>query len=145
MKVQSWISYLHQFRKSLSRDFMIRSICSRLSVWDFLWDFIQMQLVLKEVTISPKNGISFETFLSLKFNGIPFANIPKYLEFFVCHSPLPPSPKSQSLITVSLHVYYQYPNAIKAFFTCEPGLQSWHRNDDLLVTHLLFNLQYGAC
>ena len=146
MKVQSWISYLHQFRKCLSRAFMIRSMSSRLSLWDFLWDFIQMQLVLKEVTISPKNGISFETIFFLS-NSAEYL-LPTFLNiwiFFVCHSPLPPSPKSQLLITISLHVCYQHLNAVMAFFTCEPGFQSWHRSDDLLVAHLLFNLQYGAC
>ena len=50
--------------------------------------------------------------LSLKFNRIPFANIPKYLQFFC----MTLTPKSQSLFAINLHLCYQYLNAVKAFF-----------------------------
>lgn len=59
-----------------------------------------------------KNGISFETFLSLKFNRMSFVNIRKYLEFFCLSLP----PRSQPLIAIVLHVCYQHLNAVKVFF-----------------------------
>ena len=78
-------------------------------------------------------------YLSLKFIRIPIVNIPKYLQFFC----MTLSPKSQSLITISLHVCYQYINVVKASF-CLRAKSSIMAQE---LWHLKFNQHncYSIC
>lgn len=86
--------------------------CVVVCQFKFSWTSFRCSLFKRSSDLIKKWNKLWSYSLSPKINSIPFANIPKYLEFVSMTLP----PKSRSLIAINLHVCYQYLSAVKAFF-----------------------------
>ena len=100
IKVQSWISYLHQF---------VQWFVS----FNSLWLPLHVACLKRSYYLTTKWNKLWETILFLSDSTeYPLSTFLNICDFFC----MTLSTKSQSLVAISFHFCYQYLNVVKAFF-----------------------------